>query len=332
MARGAVDLGGNRYRDLRLGIDLMKPPALFPNMTGRQVRLVWTLDGPFATANYSYRLTSNFVKFDNTAFAALRAEGQGRLSPWPMRIPLRLDARAIGGIGDVAGAILAHPHIEGWLTLTPKLLRGDRLKLTSAKINGKLSILVDLVTGRFEVLLSGQMHRYLIPGLGLVDVISDLRVVPGAGGHGSHVVGSAKVWVRRLDNSFFASMTGGLPRLTTDLVRDRDGIVHFSNLQLYSPKLRLSGSGLRYRDGTFHIVASGRQAKYGPLKLVLDGHIERPKVEPAAGAAHGCARNSRYAAVASAHRRRFRLSRLGGSRLGPFTSSGQICCRITRRR
>ena len=74
-------------------------------------------------------------------------------------------------------------------------------------------------------------------------------------------------------------MTGGLPRLTTDLVRDRDGIVHFSNLQLYSPKLRLLGSGLRYRDGTFHIVASGRQAKYGPLKLVLDGHIERPKVE-----------------------------------------------------
>jgi translocation and assembly module TamB len=41
-----------------VGVDLLRPPALFPNMTGRNVRMVWTLDGPFATADYSYRLTS----------------------------------------------------------------------------------------------------------------------------------------------------------------------------------------------------------------------------------------------------------------------------------
>src|SRR6185312_15900238 len=56
VARGSLDLASNRYRDVRLGVDLLKPPALFPNMTGRNVRLVWTLDGPFATADYSYRL------------------------------------------------------------------------------------------------------------------------------------------------------------------------------------------------------------------------------------------------------------------------------------
>ena len=75
--------------------------------------------------------------------------------------------------------MLANPRIEGWLTITPKLVRGDGLKLTSAKWNGKLSLLIDLVTGRFEVLLSGAMQRYLIPGLGIVDVITDLKVVPG---------------------------------------------------------------------------------------------------------------------------------------------------------
>ena len=96
-----------------------------------------------------------------------------------MRVPLRLSARAITGIGDVAGAMLANPRIEGWLTVTPKLVRGDGLRLTSAKWNGKISLLIDLVTGRFEVLLSGAMQRYLIPGLGIVDVITDLKVVPG---------------------------------------------------------------------------------------------------------------------------------------------------------
>src|SRR5438552_11856664 len=195
-----------------------------------------------------------------------------------MRVPVRLSAKAITGIGDVAGAMLASPRIEGWLTVTPKLVQGEDLKLTSAKWNGKLSVLIDLVTGRFEVLLSGAMQRYLIPGIGLVDVVTDLKVVPGANNHGSHVVGTAKAWVRRLDNSFFQSLTGGLPSLTTNLERGSDGIVHFTNLQIFSPKLRLSGAGVRFKDGTFHIDASGRQAKYGPVRLTLDGHIERPKL------------------------------------------------------
>jgi translocation and assembly module TamB len=324
VARGALDLAGNRFRGMRLGIDLLKPSALFPNMTGRSVRMVWTLEGPFATADYSYRLTSDYVKFDDTGFTALRAEGRGRFAPWPMRVPIRLSAKAITGVGDIAGAMLANPKIEGWLTVTPKLVRGEGLRLTSAKWNGKLSVLIDLVSGRFEVLLSGGMQRYLIPGLGIVDVMTDLKVVPGPNHHGSHVVGTAKAWVRRLDNSFFREITGGLPSLTTNLERGGDGIVHFTNLQVYSPKLRLSGSGERFRDGTFHIVASGHQAKYGPLKMVLDGHIERPKVEllldhPNEALGITAMRLSLDPTAAG-----FDCRASGGSKLGPFTSSGQI--------
>ena len=62
--------------------------------------MVWTLDGPFATADYSYRLTSDFVRFDDTGFTGLHAEGRGRLSAWPMRVPIRLAAKAITGVGD----------------------------------------------------------------------------------------------------------------------------------------------------------------------------------------------------------------------------------------
>ena len=79
-------------------IDLLKPPALFTNMTGKSVRMVWTLDGPFATADYSYRLTSDFVQFDNTGFTGLHAEGRGRLDAVA-------DARA-----DPASAAGDHRH------------------------------------------------------------------------------------------------------------------------------------------------------------------------------------------------------------------------------
>jgi translocation and assembly module TamB len=323
-AKGTVDLARNRYRDMRLGIDLLKPPALFTNITGKSVRMVWTLDGPFGSADYSYRLTSDYVQFDNNGFTGLHAEGAGRLTPWPMRIPIRLAAKAITGIGDVAGAMLANPRIEGWLTVTPKLVQGQDLRLTSAKWNGKLSLLIDLVTGRFDVLLSGAMQRYLIPGVGIVDVVTDLHVVPGANGHGSHVVGTARAWVRRLDNSFFQSLTGGLPSLTTNLERGTDGIVHFTNLQLYSPKLRLSGAGERFKDGTFHITASGRQAKYGLLQMVLNGHIERPKVElflPSPNETLGIT-DMHLALDPTAAGYNYKAN--GGSRLGPFTSVGQI--------
>ncbi|HEX5258208.1 MAG TPA: translocation/assembly module TamB domain-containing protein [Sphingomicrobium sp.] len=324
VAKGAVDLATNRYRGMRLGIDLVRPSALFPNMTGKSVRMLWTLDGPFATADYSYRLTSDYVQFDNSAFLGLHAEGRGRLTPWPMRVPIRLSARAITGIGDVAGAMLANPSIEGWLTVTPRLVRGDDLKLTSAKWTGKLSVLIDLVTGRFQVLLSGAMQRYLIPGLGIVDVTTDLKVVPGPNGHGSHVIGTGKAWVRRLDNSFFRDLTGGLPSLTTDLERGNDGIVHFTNLQLYSPKLRLSGAGKRLRDGTFHIVATGRQAKYGPLRMVLDGHIERPRVDLFLEHPNDALGIHAMHLLLDPTAAGFNYRASGGSKLGPFTSNGEI--------
>ncbi|HET9335763.1 MAG TPA: translocation/assembly module TamB domain-containing protein [Sphingomicrobium sp.] len=324
IASGAFDLGQGRYDEVSLGVDLLRPQALFPNMSGRDVRMVWTLDGPRDSANYAYRLTSPRVAFDNTGFVDVRAEGRGRLTPWPMRVPLLLKARAITGIGDVAGGILANLSLEGFLSVTPQMVRGERLRLRSAKVDGTLSLLIDLRTGRFDIAISGGMKRYLIPGLGIVDVETQLQVVPGSGGKGSRVVGKAQVWVRRLDNSFFAGLTGGLPRLTTDLERGNDGILYLRNLQLYSPKLRLSGQGIRRRDGTFLIEARGQQAQYGPLTVRLDGRIERPRVELFLERPNETLGIRDMRLSLDPHAAGFLYRASGQSRLGPFTSNGQI--------
>ena len=324
VAAGKVDLANRRYDKVSVGLDLLKPPALFHNMTGQKVRMLWTLDGQMDRADYAYRLTSPRVAFDDTGFVDVRAEGRGTLSPWPMRVPLLMKARAITGVGDVAGGILANLSVSGMLAVTPQLVRGDKLALRSDKLNGTMSLLIDLRTGRFDIVLSGGLKRYLIPGLGIVDVETSLRVVPGPNGKGSRVVGKAQAWVRRLDNSFFAGLTGGLPRLTSDLERGPDGILHLTNLQLYSPKLRLSGQGIRRKDGTFHIEASGRQVQYGPLRMVLDGHIERPRVELFLAAPNDPLgiRDMRLLLDPTSAKFDYRAS--GQSRLGPFTSNGQI--------
>ena len=323
VGRGAIDLAGNRYRDVRLGVDLLQPQALFRNMSGQGLRLVATLDGRFGRADFAYRLRSPLVKFDNVGFVDLLAQGRGRGSPWPQALPLRLQARAVTGVGDVAGAILANVRIEGRLALSPTLIRGDRLKLTSDKLNGDVSLLINLRNGDFTFLISGGLARYAIPGLGIVDVKSNLTVVPGPGGK-ARVVGKAQAWVRRLDNAFFRDLAGGLPRLTTDLERLPDGVLRFTNLQLYAPSLRLSGSGIRRRDGTFRIEARGRQAKYGPLRMTLDGRIERPRIDLLLDRPNAAMGLSGVRLLLDPIAEGFAYRAAGGSKLGPFTSNGRI--------
>lgn len=323
VARGGIDFAANAYRDLTIGADLLQPRALFDNMSGKDIRLVGTLDGAMGSADFSYRLTSPRVAFDDVGFVDVLAEGRGKTSRWPMRLPLRLQSRAVTGVGDVAGEILANVRLEGVLDLTPDFIRGDKIKLTSDKLSGNVSLLFDLKNGSFNILLSGGLSRYTIPGLGVVDVKTELRVIPGAGGK-ARVVGKAEAWVRRLDNKFFLGLTGGLPRLTTDLERNADGILHLTNLQLYSPSLRLSGKGFRRKDGTFYIEASGRQATYGPLRVKLDGKIERPKVELFLTNPNEAMGISNMTLLLSPIAEGFAYTAKGGSRLGLFTSDGRI--------
>nr|MDQ3075303.1 translocation/assembly module TamB [Pseudomonadota bacterium] len=325
VARGGIDLEARAYRKVSVGIDLLRPPVLFANMAGRGVRMLWTLDGAFGRADYAYRLTSPNIVFDGkTGFVNVRAEGRGRLGPWPMRVPLRLRAAAVTGVGDVADGILRNISLEGNLVITPKLVRGDRLALRSDKLNATVSLLIDLTTGRFDIMLAGGLKRYLIPNVGIVDVETELRVVPGPNGKGSRVVGTAKAWVRRLDNSFFASLTGGLPRLTSNLERGPDGVLRLTDLQLHAPKLRLSGMGMRRPDGSWLIEASGAQSQYGPLRIRLDGPIARPKVEVTLASpnqALGVRDMTLFLAPIAAG---YDYRANGQSRIGPFTSTGRI--------
>ncbi|MDT9598206.1 translocation/assembly module TamB domain-containing protein [Sphingosinicella rhizophila] len=323
-AKGRVDLAASGFGGVAFAVDLLRPSALFPNMTGRDIRLAALLDGPFARARFAYRLTASRVAFDKTGFEQVRAEGRGRLSKPPVAVPILLTARRVTGVGDVAGGILANLRVRGQLKVTRQRLVGDGLSLTSDKLKGRLSLLVDLVTGRYDVILSGGLTRYFIPGLGIVDVATELKVVPGQGGRGTLVTGKGRAWVRRLDNKFLAGLAGGLPQIETDLVRAADNILHFRNLRLVAPSISIAGSGFRRRDGTFLFEGNGRQSRYGPFALALDGRIDRPKM------AIRLARPNEALGLADVvlnldpTEQGFAYRAAGMSTLGPFTSNGAI--------
>jgi translocation and assembly module TamB len=321
---GRLDLASGSFRNLRIGADLFRPPAMFPNMTGQKVRLTALLNGPFRRASFAYRLTSPRIAFDTTGFEEVRAEGRGRFSKAPVTVPILLTARRVTGVGDVAGGILGNLRVEGLLKVTAKRLTGEGLSLTSDKLKGKLSLLVDLVTGRYDVILSGGLTRYLIPGLGVVDVASELKVVPGPNGKGSLVTGKGRAWVRRFDNRFLAGLAGGLPEIETDLVRGNDLIVHFRNLRLTAPKIRIAGNGFRRRDGTFFFEGNGAQGQYGPFAMSLDGRIEKPKLAIRLARPNDALGLANVLLNLDPTPAGFAYRAEGMSHLGPFTSRGAI--------
>ncbi|MGW8277948.1 translocation/assembly module TamB domain-containing protein [Sphingomonas aurantiaca] len=321
---GIVDLGANAYRDVRIKARLLKPPALFDNMSGAMVELRAILDGPFATAAFDYRIDARRFVFDQTGFEDAHAAGKGRLSAAPVTVPIRFTAARVTGVGAVAGGILRNLSVDGQLRVTPTLLTGDALRLRSDKLTGSINLIVDLRNGQFEVGINGGLGRYLIPGLGIVDVKSTLRVVPGPNRKGTRVIGQGSAQMVRLDNAFFRSLAGGLPRITTNLERTTDGVLHFTNLVLTAPQIRLTGNGYRRRDGTFHFEGGGRQATYGPVTLKLDGQIDKPTLDLLFASPNATLGLSSVRAHLDPTPQGFAFTAAGGSRLGPFTSNGAI--------
>ena len=323
-ATGVIDLSSSEFDAVRVRTRLLQPPALFPNMTGRAIELRAVIDGPFRTARFDYRLDAERFAFDQTGFEDAHAAGQGRFSPAPVIVPIRFRAARVTGVGDVAGGILRNLTAEGRLRVTSTLLTGDGIRVRSDKLSGQITLVLDLRTGVYQVGVAGALGRYVIPGLGVVDVKSTLRVVPGPGGRGTRIVGQGSAQMLRLDNAFFRGLAGGLPRITTGLERTPDGILWFRGLVLTAPSIRLTGNGYRRRDGTFHFEGGGTQATYGPVTLVLDGQIDHPRIDLRFARPNAALGLRDVAAHLDPTPQGFAFRAGGTSRLGPFTGSGVI--------
>lgn len=320
---GVIDLAGNAWRNVRFDVRLLRPQALIGDLSGRNIAARAILDGAFRAPSFDYRITADRAAIDDTGLERLAITGRGRIAGSPWTLPLDLRAARVTGVGDAAGGILRRLSVTGGLRIGGGLIVGDALRVRSDRLTSTLDVAIDLKRGTFDVGLNGRLGRYLIPGFGLVDVQARLRAVPDPAG-GTRLVGNAVVQVLRLDNAFFRGLAGGLPRITADLARGRDGILRIGNLRVTARALRFAGSGYRRRDGTLHIEGSGTQRQYGPFRLTLDGRIEKPTVDIVLARPNDGAglRNVRAHLEPVAEGFRFRAA--GGSRLGPFSATGAI--------
>ncbi|MBK5265067.1 MAG: translocation/assembly module TamB domain-containing protein, partial [Alphaproteobacteria bacterium] len=324
VAKGGLDLGHNLFDDLRVKAQLLRPAAFVKSASGRNVAAKLRFDGRFDAARFQYLLTAPQLAFGTARFMDLRASGEGRIGgKAPTLIPVFMRARQMVGQGMVVEGIFTHLTLDGVLQLQGQVLTSNTMKLRAAKLDSQIVLLADLATGRFDVALAGHIRNLLIPGLGIVDIQSDIRAVPGKSG-GLALTGKALANMRRMDNAFLGGLAGGLPRLNTNLNLGADGQLQLQGLKLAAPDLNLSANGYRRKDGTFHLTGGGVHDRYGPVQIVLDGKIDRPKVDVVLARPMDAAGLTNVEVHLSPVAEGFTFAVDGGSTLGPFDGEGKI--------
>ncbi len=324
VADGAIDLRNNALDNMVIDLKLARPQALVKTMAGRNIAARIRLDGALPTLGYEYLVTANQISFGKTAIQGVRIEGKGRRARnGPALVPLKLRAARLTGQDALVEGIVRNFALDGILQIKGQQIVSNPMPLRSDKLRGKLTLLIDLKTGRYDAGLDGQISGLFLRGFGIVDLTSKLRATPRKDG-GFGLAGNVMARVRRLDNDFLRTLGGGLPSARSSLRLLPDGQMALEGLHLTAPLIDMTARGVRHRDGSLHLEGTGQHKRYGPVRLTLDGMIERPTIDVT------LQRPLDALGLRDVHAKLlpdddgYSYTAEGGSTLGPFTGRGVI--------
>jgi translocation and assembly module TamB len=276
-AEGLVDLGQNRFQDLRIAARLTEPGAIAPDLSGRDVRLAMVLNGQFATPGVAYRLDAASLTFGGTTLEGLDARGSARVRAEDIIVPVSARVNRIIGFDAVAGGTLTNVTMNGEIGVDGAKLVSDNLILRSDRVHARLAIAFDLAAGRYLAALQGRVNNYLVDGVGLFDVDTNLDMTSGPAGFG--LAGRVAARSRRIDNDTIRDLLGGDATITARIALEPSGLVRVSNVMVAAPDLRVtSGGGVYGPDGGLDMRFAGVSDAYGPLTVHLTGTARAPRV------------------------------------------------------
>ncbi|HYD12483.1 MAG TPA: translocation/assembly module TamB domain-containing protein [Allosphingosinicella sp.] len=316
-AEGRIDLGNNRYEELRVAARLLRPGAIAPDLSGQDVRLALVLNGPFALPEVLYDLRAARLTMADSSLEGLQASGHARVRADDIVVPVRARAARLTGFDAIAGGTITNVTLAGELGVTGTRLVSDNMFLRSDRIDARLVLAFDLSRGRYLAALQGRVDNYLVDGVGLFAVNADFDLTQSPAGFGLR--GRVAARTRRITNETVAQLLGGPGTLAAGIVMDPSGLVHISNIRLSAPALRVtSGQGVYRPNGSLDIRVAGVSTDYGPLAVRVSGAASTPRVEVAAASpGYGLAG---IRAVVRPTREGWALTAEGGSRYGPFSA------------
>jgi len=276
-AEGRVDLGQNRFQDLRIAARLIEPGAIAPDLSGRDVRLAMVLNGPFATPGIAYELRAGRLTFGGATIEGLRAVGSARVRAEDIVVPVSARADRILGFDAVAGGALANVRLDGEIGVDGTKLVSDNLMLRSDRVNARVAIAFDLAEGRYLAAIQGRVNNYLVAGVGLFDVTTHLDMTRTSAGFG--LTGRVAARTKRIDNPTLRDLLGGVGTITARIAMEPSGLIRVADIRVAAPSLRVASGGGVYRpNGTIDLTLNGVSDAYGPLQVRVTGQARAPNV------------------------------------------------------
>ncbi len=317
-AQGLIDLGTSKFSALKIDAALLTPGAIMDKVRGRDVRASVILDGPMATPFIDYDISAAQIAFDATGIEGLKASGRAVIDSDRIRIPVNATARRVTGLNAAAGGLMENLRVKGDFAYAAGKLISDNLKIDSNNVDATAIVIADLPNGLYRGALKGRVNDYRIDGVGIVNLTTDVELVPGPRG-GFGLSGRFGVRTARWDNTSVRDFLGGNALVTGRIGMTPEGVFTLAQLKGAAPNFTiLSGSGRYETDGRIAFDAAASSKQYGPLNLSVRGTVERPQAVLRAARPNVGVQLSNVVARLNGEANGYRLNATGGSPYGPF--------------
>ncbi|MFZ2996921.1 translocation/assembly module TamB domain-containing protein [Sphingobium sp.] len=338
-AQGLVDLGTSRFSALRINAALLTPGAIMEKVRGRDVRASIILDGPMATPFIDYDITAKAIAFDATGIENLKASGRAVIDADRIRIPVSATATRVTGLNAAAGGLLQNLKVKGDFAYAGGKLISDNLKIDSDRIDATAIVLADLDNALYRGALKGRVNDYKIDGVGIVNLNTDVKLVPGPKG-GFGLSGRFGVKTARWENASVRDFLGGNAIASGRIGMTPQGRFTLDGLKGAAPNFTIhSGSGSYDTNGQVAFDARASSRQYGPLALTVRGTMERPQAVLRAARPNVGVQLTDVVARLNGEAAGYRLETTGGSPYGPFfanilirSAKGPLTIDVTRAR
>ncbi|WP_375195147.1 translocation/assembly module TamB domain-containing protein [Sphingobium sp.] len=338
-AQGLIDLGRSQFSALKIDAALLIPGAIMEKVKGKDVRASVILDGPMATPFIDYDITAKHLAFDATGIENLRASGRAVIDADRIRIPVNATASRVTGLNAAAGGLLNNLRVKGDFAYAAGKLISDNLKIDSDRVDATAIVLADLDNAIYRGALKGRVNDYRIDGVGIVNLTTDMHLVPGPRG-GFGLDGKFGVRTARWENASVRDFLGGNAVLSGRIGMTPEGKFTLAGLKGAAPNFQVhSGSGSYDTDGAIAFDARASSRQYGPLALTVRGTMERPQAVLRAARPNVGVQLHDVVAKLNGEAAGYRLEATGGSPYGPFfanvlirTAKGPLTIDVTKAR
>ena len=320
-AGGVLDFAASRFGNFAVDARLLTPGAILPNLSGREVTARIVLDGAFATPTVDYKVRAARIAFGAMGVEGLYAEGLARVNANRILVPLSARARRVTGLNAAVGGLANNVKIDGDLAVSMPNILSDNLKIRSDNIDATAIVVANLSTGRYTGALKGRIDNYRVESIGIIDLTTDAKLVPGARG-GFGISGRVVARTERLFNAGVRSFLGGNAVVRSDIGYSPEGVVTFSGLRMNAPLFRVTDGRGRFNPatGAVAVEANAYSSQYGPVIARVTGTAAAPVVVLRAarpGLGVGLANvQARIVGRGGA----YQVSASGGTNYGPFAA------------